>query len=85
MVEELLSEDGLSGLGRTRQKEVIADHCAEIENRIRSAGSREEAETIAGVACHQFESECSSDLVRRGLVQRVHQMVEQHWGKEGTK
>ena len=84
MSEELLNEGRFQRLNRARQSELIAEHCAGVEQRIRGAHSRAEAETIGSDACRQFENECPSDLVRRGLVHRVRQMVQQHWGKEGT-
>ena len=67
-------------LNQSQQSELIAKHCAGIERRNREAQSRKEAETIADDACGKFETECPSDMVRRGLVLRIREMVEQRWG-----
>ena len=67
-------------LNQSQQSELIAKHCAGIEKRIQGAQSRKEAETIAEDACGKFETECPSDMIRRGLVLRVREMVEQRWG-----
>jgi hypothetical protein len=80
MNEELLNDDRYLRLNQSQQMDLIAKHCAGIEKRIREAQSRKEAETIADDACGRFETECPSDMVRRGLVLRVREMVEQRWG-----
>jgi len=80
MNEELLNEDRFIQLNQSQQLELIARHCAGIERRIREAQSRKEAETIAEESCGKFETECPSDMIRRGLVLRVRGMVEQRWG-----
>jgi hypothetical protein len=82
MNEELLDDDEFLQLKQSQQSELIAKHCAGIEGRIREAQSRKEAETIAEEACGKFETECPSDILRRGLVLRVRGMVEQRWGTE---
>jgi len=80
MNEELLSEDRFLQLNESQQLELIAKHCVGTEKRIREAQSRKEAETIAEEACGKFETECPSDIIRRGLVLRVREMVELRWG-----
>ena len=80
MNEELLNDDRFLQLNHSQQMELIAKHCATIEMRIRGAQSRKEAETIAEEACGEFETECPSDMIRRGLVLRVREMVDQRWG-----
>jgi hypothetical protein len=84
MNEELLNENRFLQLNQGQQLELIAKHCAGIEERIRKAQSRKESETIAEEACGKFETECPSDIIRRGLVQRVREMVEQRWGTKKT-
>jgi hypothetical protein len=78
--EELLNEDRFLLLNQSQQMELITKHCSGIEKRIREAQSRKEAEMIAEEACARFETECPSDMVRRGLVLRVRALVEQCWG-----
>lgn len=80
MNEELLNEGRFLQLNQSQQLELIARHCAGIEKRIRDAQSREVAETIAEESCGKFETDCPSDMIRRGLVLRVRDMVEQRWG-----
>jgi hypothetical protein len=80
MNEELLNDDRFMQLNQSQQSELIAEHCAGIERHIGNAHSRKEAETIAEQACGRFETECPSDMIRRGLVLRVHEMVDQRWG-----
>jgi hypothetical protein len=80
MNEELLNDDRFLLLNQSQQLELITKHCSGIERRIRETQSREEAETIAEDACGKFETECPSDLIRRGLVMRVREMVERRWG-----
>ena len=80
MNEELLSEDRFVQLNQNQQLELIAKHCVGIEERIRAAQSRKEAEIIGIEACGRFETECPSDILRRSLILRVREMVEQRWG-----
>ena len=82
MNEELFSEDRFVQLNQNQQLDLIAKHCEGIEVRIREAQSRKEAETIAEEACGKFETECPSDILRRGLNLRVREMVEQRWGTQ---
>ena len=78
--EELLNDDRFLKLNRSQQMELIAKHCVGIQERIQEAQSRREAETIAEEACGRFVTECPSDMIRRLLVLRVREMVEQRWG-----
>ncbi len=80
--EELLNDDRFLQLNQHQQLDLIAKHCAGIEKRIQESQSRNEAATIAEKACGAFETECPSDMIRRGLVLRVREMVEQRWGTE---
>jgi len=80
MNEELLNDDRFLRLNHSQQMDLIAKYCAGIEKRIGEAQSRKRAETIADDACGKLESECPSDMVRRGLVLRVREMVEHRWG-----
>jgi len=80
MNEELLNEDRFLQLNQSQQVDLIGKHCAGIEKRNRKAQSRKEAEVIAEEACRRFETECPSDMVRRGLTLRVQEMLEHSWG-----
>jgi hypothetical protein len=84
--EELLpDENRFIRLDQSQQSELIAKHCAGIEQRIQNTHSRKEAETIADEACGKFETECPSDILRRGLLLRVREMVEHRWGSTKVK
>jgi hypothetical protein len=80
--EELLNEQQFLQLNQIRQSELIAEHCSGIEERIRDARSKEEAEQIASKACSKFEDECTSSIVRMALAQYIQGKVTQYWGKK---
>jgi len=80
--EELINEQQFLQLNQTRQSELIAKHCSEIEERIRDAPSKEEAERIVSKACSKFESECTSSIVRMALSQSLQAKVMHYWSKK---
>jgi hypothetical protein len=80
--EELLNEQQFLQLNQIRQSELIAEHCSGIEERIRDAQSKEEAELIASEACSKFESECTSSIVRIELAIYIHGKVTHYWNKK---
>jgi hypothetical protein len=77
--EELLTDEGFARFGKQRQSEIIAKHCSEVEERIRTASSRLEAERGSAEACLQFEKECPSMLVRNALASRVEELIAKYW------
>jgi len=81
MYLESMTDQQFNDLGERRQIEIIADHCGGIEEKIRSAHSRKEAEMIAGETCGRFQESCFSALVQRALVERTNKIIELHWGK----
>ena len=80
--EELINEQQFLQLNQVRQSELIMKHCSNIEERIRDAQSKEEAEQIASAACTKFESECASSIVRMALSRYVQDKIMQYWDKE---
>ena len=80
--EELLPDDRFAQLNSTQQSEIIANHCAEIEELIRTASSRFEAERISADACLRFENECPSMLVRHALTHRVEEFITKYWSQK---
>lgn len=80
MYLESLTDQQFNDLGERRQIEIIAEHCGGIGEKIRSAQSRKEAEKIAEDRCVELRKACFSALVQRALVQRTHEIIEQHWG-----
>jgi hypothetical protein len=82
--EELLNDQQFLQLSQIRQSDLIAKHCAGIEEHIRTASSRFEAERIAANTCLCFQKECSSVLVRNALTHRVEEFMTKHWN-HGTE
>jgi ATP-dependent Lon protease len=80
--EELINEQLFLQLNQIQQSELIAKHCTSIEERIRDARSKEEAEQIASKACSKFETECASSIVRMMLSQYIQVKVTQYWNKK---
>jgi hypothetical protein len=80
--EELINEQQFLQLNQMRQSELITKHCSGIEERIRNARSKEEAEQISNKACSKFESECSSSIVRMALSQYIQDKIMQYWIKK---
>ena len=79
MEEELFSEDRFVRIGEDLQSELIARHCAEVEDRIRTASSRPDAERVSAEACSRFREECPSALLRNALTRRVEELVNKYW------
>jgi hypothetical protein len=77
--EELLTDNRFAQLNRAQQSNIIANHCAEIEERIRNASSRLEAERVLASTCLQFEKECPSMLVRNALTSRMEELIAKYW------
>ena len=80
--EELINEQQFLQLNQVRQSELIGKHCSGIEQRIRDARSKEEAEQIASKACSKFENECTSSIVRVALAQYIQVKVMHYWNKK---
>ena len=85
MYLESMTDQQFNDLGERRQVEVLAEHCAGIEEKIRSAHSRAEAETIADSTCGKLRDACFSTLVEHALVQRTRDLIEVHWGNAPTQ
>jgi hypothetical protein len=80
--EELINEQQYLRFNQIRQSELIKGHCSGIEERIRNAQSKEEAEQIASKACNKFESECTSSIVRKALAQYIQGKIKHYWSKK---
>ena len=79
--EELLSDERFAQFSTQRQSEIIAARCMEVEERIRTASSRLEAERESVGACLKFEKECFSMLVRNALTRRVEKLITKYWSQ----
>ena len=77
--EELLTDERFRQLNGNRQSELIANHCADIEDRIRSAPSRLEAIRLKESTCTRFEKACPSALVRTALSRYVEELISRYW------
>jgi hypothetical protein len=78
MIDELIPE---TPLNQNRQKELIAQHCSDALERIRTAPSKSEARRIVDEFCQKFDQECESAMVRKFLKQYVNSLLNQHWGE----
>ena len=85
MYLESITDQQFADLGQKRQLEVLSEHCAGIEDRIRRARSRKEAEAITEQTCRKLREVCISKLVQGALVRRTQELVERHWGIGVTK
>jgi len=64
-----------------RQEDLIREYCQGIDERIRSAASKEEADRIVQDACRAFDQACESDLVRGFLKQHVNDLFIRQWNR----
>jgi hypothetical protein len=78
--EELLTDELFLKLNGRQQSELIANHCADMEYRIRSAPSREEAIQLKETACTRFKKECQSTIVLTALLKHVEYLILHYWG-----
>ncbi len=82
--EELLTDERFERLNTNRQSELIAEYCADIEDRIHSASSRLEALRLAESSCTRFEQTCLSTLVRKALERHIEGLILQYWGNSNS-
>ncbi len=78
--EELLSNDHFAFLNGDQQSDLLRKHCSVVEERIRTAPSRYDAERVAASTCIQFQQDCSSAMLRNALIHRVEDLLTIHWG-----
>ncbi len=78
MIDELTSDRPLSD---RRQEQLIREYCRGIDERIRSAASKEEAERIVQDACRGFDDACASELVRAFLKRYVNDLFTKQWSR----
>lgn len=83
MEDELLNEQQFLQLGEKRQSLLLARHCTRIEDEIRGAVSRKDAERIANDACLKFNNDCSSTIVRTALHRHIQDLIDEYWGEPG--
>jgi hypothetical protein len=78
MMDELIPETPFTP---SRQNELIAHHCSDALERIRTSPSKSEARRIVDEFCQKFDQECDSAMVRKFLKQYVNSLLNQHWGE----
>jgi hypothetical protein len=78
--EELLTDERYWQLDKNKQSDLIAKHCAGIEERIRSASSRLHALRFKESECVRFEQSCPSALVRKALSVYLEDLISRNWG-----
>jgi hypothetical protein len=66
-------------LSDRRQEQLIREYCRGIDERIRSAPSKEGAERIVQDACRGFDDVCASGLVSAFLKQYVNDLLTKQW------
>jgi hypothetical protein len=62
-----------------RQEELVREFCGGINQRIRSARTREEAERIVQETCSRFDQSCESDVIRSFLKKHVIALCDDTW------
>lgn len=76
MDEELTLEQAL---GESQQQDLIRQYCKGIEESIRSAARKSDAEKIVDDTCQRFDHVCDSKLVRRFLARYVRNLFAKYW------
>ena len=76
-MQDELASDELMQPGR--QQEVIGLHCAGLEEQIKSAPTRLQAERVLADACEGFDRVCESSILRTFLKQYVHRLFLRYW------
>ncbi|MEX1277198.1 MAG: hypothetical protein WEB62_02875 [Bacteroidota bacterium] len=76
MQDELIFDEPLHP---DRQREAIGLHCAGLEERIKSAPTRLQAEKVLTEVCDGFDQACESSIVRTYLKQHAHKLLLQYW------
>ncbi len=77
--EELSFFDLFLKYGQGRQSILIRKYCAGVGERIRTAGSRLEAERLLAKYCLNFEEECSSEILRKELRNYLERLLRLYW------
>jgi len=80
MTEELGDDAAFARMSPSRQRELIASYCVDIELQIASASTASEAAALVENACREFRNECASKLVATALSAHVGELLKQYWG-----
>ncbi|GEM_PF-5330139 len=65
--------------------DTVSKSCAGIEEQIRSASSREEAQGIVDQACNAFSNQCLSEILKRALTDHVDKLLTQYWATDDNQ
>jgi len=68
-------------LTHRRQADLIRQYCKGLDERIRAAKSKEQAERLVNETCQHFERTCESKVVRSFLKRYVHNLFVKSWNQ----
>ncbi|HCA79693.1 MAG TPA: hypothetical protein DEP53_08165 [Bacteroidetes bacterium] len=68
--------------GGREQEELIRKYCSGLDEHLRRARSRVEAEVVFRETCAQFDQSCESSVVRTFLKHQAQKVLEETWGKQ---
>jgi hypothetical protein len=77
--EELLTDERFQKLHGNRQTEHIKNYCNDIEDKIRTAASFQEATWQRDLACAQFNKQCPGAIVQTAFTHRVNELILRYW------
>ncbi len=79
MVDELIDDSEFLHLPFPKQTELISHYCSGIQEKITSASTLAAAQIIADEQCLQFQSICSSAVLRYAMTEFVQNLIRQKW------
>ncbi len=79
MIEEISSDNQCVSNGDPYIDELLAKHFGRIEEKIRSADSRERAQEIVDNTISNFKKECLSETLREFLKYDMNALIEKYW------
>ena len=62
-----------------QQEKLLQEYCSNLDNKILTAASKNEAIKIVEELCGRFRHYCSSEILLRQMDKYVHQLIEKHW------
>ena len=79
MFDEISAGRSFTPKEASRQEELIARHFGDVEERVRSAGSRMQAQITADKVMDGFQTECLSEILPEFLKIYLSTLVEKYW------
>ena len=81
MNEEAYLEERYTAVLSPLDEELIEKYCSGMEEKIRLARHRKEAELIVHDACREFENLCENDALVTFLKRHVFNVFQEFWGE----